>query len=367
MNDLIRILAIGLLASTTCIGQGDLTDKLKQPIPDLPRTDLTSVKMSQDTIAKLIQTINSNPPNDFRGLVVIKDNKLVVEEYFNTYWRETIHDIRSAGKSVTSLLLGIAIDRGLVISTEQSIYYFFPSPKFIRPDKDGHQDIKIKHLLAMSSGLSADDNDENSAGSTGNWLTNDNWVNFAISLPMSFAPGQKYVYNDVCPMLVGAIIEEASGKKLSDFAVENLFTPLGIREFYWYTASNGRTGPMGNLYLSALDFAKLGQLIINKGQWQGKKIVSSTWINEISKKRFDISKDDPFANSYGYFWFTMTKEVNGKKYDCIYASGNGGNLLFVVPSENLVVSLISSAYGQGYGHLRSHNIFEYVLKSLNKN
>jgi CubicO group peptidase (beta-lactamase class C family) len=348
----------------TCFGQNISVDPLKQPISALPSADLKSVGMSRDTIAKVIQLIKTNPPNDFRGMVVIKNNKLVVEEYFNTYWRETIHDIRSAGKSVTSLLLGIAIDKGLVKSTEQSIYDFFPGPKFIRPDKDGHLDIKIKHLLAMSSGLSADDNDGNSPGGTGNWLTKDNWVNFAIALPMIFTPGEKYVYNDVCPMLVGAIIEETSGKKLSDFAKENLFTPLGIKEFYWYTAQNGRTGPMGNLYLSALDFAKIGQLVMNKGEWQGKKIVSSTWIDKIYQTRFDISKEDPFASSYGYFWFASTKEVNGKKYDCIYASGNGGNVLFIVPGENLVVALASSAYGQGYGHQRSRKILEYILKSL---
>lgn len=366
MNNQSKFFTFALLISISCVGQSNLVEPLEQPIPALPRADFTSVKMSQDTITKLIQLIKTNPPNDFRGLVVIKDNKLVVEEYFNTYWRETIHDIRSAGKSVTSLLLGIAIDKGLIKDTEQSIYDFFPSPKFTQPDKDGHQDIKIKHLLAMSSGLSADDNDENFPGSSINWLTKDNWVNFAISLPMLFTPGGKYVYNDVCPMLVGAIIEEASGKKLSDFAKENLFSPLDIREYYWYTAPNGRTGPMGNLYLSALDFAKIGQLVLNKGQWQGKKIVSSTWINEITKKRFNISKADPFANSYGYFWFATTKEVNGEKYDCVYASGNGGNLLFVVPNQNLVVSLNSSAYGQGYGHQRSHNIFVFVLKSLIK-
>ncbi len=121
---------------------------------------------------------------------------------------------------------------------------------------------------------------------------------------------------------------------------------------------------MGNLYLSALDFAKLGQLVLNQGQWQGKRIVSSKWIEEISRKRFDISKEDPYALGYGYFWYTTTKEINGKKYDCVYASGNGGNLLFVVPSENLVVSLQSGAYGQGYGHRRSRSIFEYVLKSI---
>ena len=366
MNDLIKILAIGLLASTTCIGQGDLTDKLKQPIPDLPRADLTSVKMSQDTIANLIQIINSTPPNDFRGIVVIKDNKLVVEEYFNTYWRETIHDIRSAGKGVTSLLLGIAIDIGLVKSTSKVFMIFFPALSLFVLTKTDTRILRSNTCLLCLPD-SAQTTMMRILQAVLELADNDNWVNFAISLPMIFTPGQKYVYNDVCPMLVGAIIEEASGKKLSDFAKENLFTPLGIREYYWYTASNGRTGPMGNLYISTLDFAKLGQLIINKGQWQGKKIISSTWINEISKKRFDISKDDPFANSYGYFWFAATKEVNGKKYDCFYASGNGGNLLFVVPSENLVVSLISSAYGQGYGHRRSRNIFEYVLKSLNKN
>ncbi len=364
MSYRVKVFTIGLLTSISCFGQGNIAEKLKQPISDLPRTDLRSVKMSQDTITKLIELIKSNPSNDFRGMVVIKNNKLVIEEYFNTYWRETIHDIRSAGKGVTSLLLGIAIDKGLIKDVEQSIYDLLPTSKFTQSGKNGYQDIKVKHLLTMSSGLSADDNDENSPGNSFNWLTKDDWVDFAISLPMIFTPGQKYVYNDVCPMLIGAIIEEASGKKLSEFAKENLFTPLGIREFYWYTASNGRTGPMGNLYISTLDFAKLGQLIINKGQWQGNQVISATWINEISKKRFDISKDDPFATSYGYFWFATTKEVNGKKYDCIYASGNGGNLLFVVPSENLVVSLTSSAYGQGYGHHRSHNIFGYVLKSL---
>src|SRR5688572_4276412 len=119
MNKILKLFLFGLLTSISCVGQSNLAEMLKPPISALPRTDLTSVKMNQDTITKLIQLINSNPAKDFRGIVVIKDNKLVVEEYFNTYWRETIHDIRSAGKGVTALLLGIAIDKGLIKSTEQ--------------------------------------------------------------------------------------------------------------------------------------------------------------------------------------------------------------------------------------------------------
>jgi CubicO group peptidase (beta-lactamase class C family) len=207
-----------------------------------------------------------------------------------------------------------------------------------------------------------DDNDENAPGNTANWLLKDNWVDFATSVPMAFTPGEKYVYADICPMLIGAIIEQASGKKLSEFAKQNLFEPLGIREFYWYTAPNGSTGPMGNLYLSAVDFAKIGQVVAGNGEWRGKRIVSSSWIKEITAVNFDISNEDPFAEGYGAFWFKSTKKVDGKLYECLWASGNGGNLLFVVPGENLVVSLLSSAYGGG--HKRSHNIFETVPRAL---
>lgn len=357
----IRSLLLFLLITTSCCVAQNRPDPLQPPIPMLPKAGLSSVGMRPDTIARLIDLIRSTPPRDFRALVVIKDNKLVVEEYFNTYWRETIHDIRSAGKGITALLLGIAIDEGLVKSTEQSIYDFFPAKKFETPDA-AHKNIRIRHLLNMSSGLYVDDNDDNAPGNTVNWLLKDNWVNFATSVPMAFTPGEKYVYADICPMLIGAIIEQTSGKKLSDFAKQNLFEPLGIREFYWYTAPNASTGPMGNLYLSAVDFAKIGQVVAGKGEWQGKRIVSASWIKEISAVNFDISNEGPFAQGYGTFWFKSTKKVNGKRYECLFASGNGGNLLFVVPSENLVVSLLSSAYGGG--HKRSHNIFEAVLRAL---
>lgn len=350
-----------LLLASHAVHSQRSPDPLMPPLPELPPGSWKEAGISEDTIKKVITLINTTPPNDFRSLVVIKDNKLVIEEHFNTYWRETPHDIRSAGKSITALLLGIAIDKGLVKSTEQSIYDFFPKSKFAAPVNDAYKNIKIKHLLTMSSGLDAGNDD--SKGNTGNWLLSSNWVNFGLTLPMIFKPGEKWLYNDVCPMLIGAIIEETSGKKLADFAKENLFTPLGIREFYWYAGPGGRTGPMGNLYISSLDFAKIGVVVLNKGVWNGKKIVSSAWIDEMTRPRFDISKETP-ASGYGYFWYIGSKEVRGKKYDYVYASGNGGNLLFVVPSANMVVSITSSAYGQGYGHRRTANVFNYVLSSL---
>ena len=337
--------------------QNDPTEKkLKRPLVELPMTQANAVGINPDSIQHLISLIRTTPPGDFRGLVVLKDGKLVVEEYFNTYWRETIHDIRSAGKSVTALLLGIALDKGLIKSEEQSLSEFFPQAKRLKAD------IQIRHLLMMSSGLAADDDDPASPGNSSKWLTEPDWVGFALSLPMAFKPGEKFVYNDLCPMLTGAIIEQVSGRKLADFAREYLFAPLGIREVYWYTGVSGQTAPMGNLYLSTLDLAKLGQLMLSKGSWHGQQLISSAWISRVEQQQFALS--DRYAQGYGYYWYRSSAMVKDKTYDYVFASGNGGNLLFVVPKANLVVSLTSSAYGQGYGHQRSHTIFELILKAL---
>lgn len=312
----------------------------------------------------MLELIRTTPPNDFRGMVVMQDGKVVLEEYFNTYWHDTVHDIRSAGKSVTALLLGIAIDKGLVKSVDQSVRDFFPRSQGQVASEDKFARITIANLLMMSSGLDADDGDENSPGNAEQWMSRDDWAAFAMSLPFRAEPGSKWVYSDVCPMLIGAIIEQQSGMKLADFARRNLFEPLGIREYYWYTGRGGSTGAAGNLYISTFDLAKFGQLVLDGGRWQGKQLISESWIREIQRKRFDISGTNPFASGYGYFWWLGEKKVGEQTYSFTFASGNGGNVLFVVPGERMVVSLTSSGYGQGYGHQRAHNVFGLILKAL---
>lgn len=330
-------------------------------VEDLPKIELGNTGMNSDSISRIINLINTVKPFDFRGLVVLKNDSVAIEEYFNTYWRYTIHDIRSAGKSITALLLGIAIDKGLIKGVEQNIYDFFPNH-----EKHPNRNVQIKHLLMMSSGLDADTFDENSEGNGLNWREKDDWVEHVLQLSMKFTPGEKWVYNDACAMMIGAIIEEQSGQKLSDFANEHLFGPLGIREYYWFTGSGGRTGAMGNLYISTLDFAKIGQLVLNNGEWNGKQLISNNWISEISTPRYNIENIVPFAKKYGYFWYFSDYTVNGNNYEYLYAAGNGGNLLFLVPKENMVVALTSSAYGQDRGQFRSNKIFELILESIKK-
>ncbi len=354
------ILIASLLFMAFSYGQGD---KLRKPLPDLPGTALQDSGFNRDSIESLIQLIGSTPPRDFRGLVVIKNNKLVIEEYFYTYWRNSIHDIRSAGKSITALLLGVAMKEGLVQNLDQDVYSFFSKEKYPSINED-YKKITLKHLLNMSSGLDADTDRPQTVGHAVNWIAREDWITYLLSVPASSEPGKIWVYADINAVLIGAVIEETSGLSLRDFAREKLFDPLGIKQFYWYTNATNQTGAAGNLFLTTLDFAKLGALVINQGKWNDSQIIEPEYIELLSNKDFDISDNNPYADFYGMMWYKSSRTFGGRSFDYLFASGNGGNHLIVVPEEEMVIALTSGAYGPWHGHRRSYNIMSKILMAL---
>ncbi|MDN5201704.1 serine hydrolase [Fulvivirgaceae bacterium BMA10] len=361
MKPLILILSLCLFSCSN--GQTQAQDRLRQPIPGLPFASLEDSGFDKDSIENLLRNINDTPPSDFRGLVVIKNNRIVIEEYFNTFWRNSIHDIRSAGKSVTSMLLGIALKDGLVQNLEQDVYSFFPENKYPSLNEDYRQ-VKLKHLLDMSSGLDADTDRPQTTGHAVNWIAKDNWKDYLLNVPLTSTPGKKWVYADINPLLIAAVIEETSGMSLKDYARKKLFGPLGIEQFYWYTNAANQTGAAGNLYISTLDFAKLGVLVLNEGRWKDTQIIDPDYIKSLSNETFDLSDNNPYADAYGMLWYKSRRTFGGKKVAYLFASGNGGNHLIVIPKEEMVIALTSSAYGQRYAHRRSYNIMGKILASL---
>lgn len=320
--------------------------------------------LNTDSVEYLIGAIRETSRKDFRGLVVIKDDKIVIEEYFNTFWRNTILDIRSAGKSITALLLGVAIQEGLIENSDQDIYSLFAKNKGLSINED-YKKIKLRHLLDMSSGLDADTNDSQTPGHAGKWMAKDDWKEYLLNVPLKSKPGKSWVYADINALLIGLAIEEASGMSLRDFAQQKLFAPLGIEQVYWYTNAANQTGAAGNLYLTTLDFAKLGLLVVNEGKWNGVQLMDSGYTKELTEhKNFDLSNEFPLADSYGLLWYKSTRTFAGKEIDYLFASGNGGNQLIVIPDKKMVIALTASAYGQGYAHGRSNAIMNVILNAL---
>ena len=370
-TNLYWIVCLICLVAHTCKAQNNAVNLYTVPVQvnDGWETGRANAfRISEDSLDVLLNLIGSTPPQDFRALAITRHGKLVLDTYFNSYNRNTLHDIRSAAKSITALLVGIAVDQGLIADEKVSLYSLFKrSDSLIEQDRRKAA-ITLYDALTMQTGLDADAYNNNSPGNEANWLdSEDDWVDFVLRLPMtSEKPGTRHVYNSASALLAGAAVENASGLSLREFAGKHFFSPMMIPEFYWAVGPQNRTAGMGNLYLTNRAMAKIGQMVLDKGKWNGKQIVSARWIDALSEKHSSIPVPVFDTHSYGYMWYLGTKDIEGRDVDFIYASGNGGNVIYVVPQYNMVVTMLSSAYSTNYGSNRSNNIFEYILRAVNE-
>lgn len=182
-----------------------------------------------------------------------------------------------------------------------------------------------------------------------------------LGLPLVTAPGRHYLYNSATAAIVGIAVANASGGTLADYARAQLFTPLGIRRWRWDSDASGHTKGQGNLWLTARDLATLGEMVRQGGRHGGRRIVSERWLAAALAPRVPIAADDPYADAYGYFWYSKVHSINGEPVPVSFASGSGGNKLYIVPSRRMVVAITSSAYGRGYGQRRSETILKALL------
>lgn len=304
----------------------------------------------------MLAGLENDEHGDLHSVIVIRNGVPVAEQYYNGGDRRTLIDVRSAGKSVTSLLFGIALDQGAVESLDDPVEKYWPEAEgsAIGP-------VRLADLLTMRSGLDADGNDPESPGYEGRMDAADDPLAFAMSVPALEEPGTRYRYNSLAAYVAGIVIGRATGGGLEDFARDRLFEPLNIERWDWQEDRAGYTKGQGNLFLTAPDFARIGELVLNKGVYDGHQVVSGEWIEESLQPRFDISDSDPFASGYGYYWYHQVYPVNDRSIEVSFASGSGGNKIYVISEFDLVVSIMSRAYGQGRGQRRSEDILEAIL------
>ena len=293
---------------------------------------------------------------DLRGAIVLRDGKIVAEHYYNGETADGLHDIRSAGKSVTALLMGIAADRGRILGVDDRVDTYLPEVK-----GSAIADVALRNVLTMRSGLAAFDGDSASPGNEDKLDAAPDPIAFLRSVPRADPPGARYRYNSLTAWVAGLTVARATGERMADFADAVLFRPLGITRWTWASDSAGFTKGQGNLSLTLREFASVGEMVRNGGLYHGRRVVSATWIAEMLTPREAISNSDPYADGYGYFWYYRVQQIAGQPVPISFGSGNGGNKIYVVPSRHLVVAITSSAYGKGYGQRRSQAILQALL------
>lgn len=330
-------------------------------------TRLESVGMDTTMFSKLMGNIYANKYDQVHSILVYKDGYLVFEEYMegNKYkwdgqyyygdrikWnKDSLHTIMSSGKSVTSAIVGITVDKGY-FNVEESIFNYLPNHQQYKTG--GKENITIEHLLTMTSGLEWDEW-HGAHGTTANDMDRiyfecqDDPVACILGRDLISTPGEEFTYSGGNMIVLGEVLKNATGTNILDFGKKYLFEPLGIDSVYWYHFNNGAFACDGSVFMKPRDMLKIGITFLNDGMWNGQRIISKEWV-EKSKTSYrnntgiDIPLDDTGKNGYAYTWWT--NEVNGPngKVNLFQASGWGGQEIIVIPDLDMVVVFTGGNY-----------------------
>ena len=319
-------------------------------------------------IGDVLSAIRNGQYTKLDSMLIARNGKLVLESYFNGFERDTKHDTRSAFKSVTSALVGIAVDKGLIVDLNQTISSYFPDywPE-IQVDGEQKRRISLIHLLTMTAGFDAEENFGIGPFRENDMFLSNDWVRFCLDLPMAHDPGTRFSYNSSTTFLIGEIVSRAAGESLPEFARKHLFEPLGIDTYCWTLTPKMRAVAQGSFFIRPRDMLKIGQLFLNQGSWNEQPVISAGWVEESTKHHLDTldnnEENQQQRDSYGYQWWT--RRESDSTLDHYFASGNGGQRIQVFPRINMVVVFTGSNYDQPIGHRQQNEILErYILPAV---
>ncbi|MFT5964616.1 MAG: CubicO group peptidase (beta-lactamase class C family) [Flavobacterium sp.] len=345
------ITRIDLVKSKTDWARGSFNTENKKSILQLPEMESLILKDSL--------------PNT-HSVLISRSGKVVYEKYFDGYNANIPHDMRSASKSISSAIVGIVKDKSLFKNVEQSIFDFLPS-KYQTQKDSLKEKIDIQSLLTMSSGLDAIDYGINanpkSPAVEDNYQMAKDWIAAVLSAPMINSPNTKANYGSANPYLLGIAMDSLVSEPLELFMDKNLFQKLEISNYIVQTDFNGNPYFGGGMYLTSRDMLKFGELYLNKGKWNSKRIISEKWI-ESSFENYRVLENTTDKNGYGYLWWHNTYQVQGKGIEAIEARGAGGQYIFIIPYLETVVVITSGNYRNGKTQ-QPETIFEkYILPNL---
>lgn len=345
------------------------------------------VGVDESAFARLVQRlIDADPsirrPSLIHSMLVAYRGKLVLEEYFFGYDRETPHDMRSAGKTFSSVMLGAAMMNGVKIAPETRIYdQLAGMGPFANPDPRKAQ-ITLAHLMTHTSGLDCNDYDGGSLGNEGTMQAQrrqPNWWKYTLDLPMVQDPGARYAYCSANTNLVGGALTQATGTWLPELFDRTVARPLQFGGYHWNLMANGEGYQAGGAFVRSRDLLKIGQTWLDGGVWNGRRIVDAAWVSTSTTPRVAITpattglSAEEFPNSYtegfdAYTWHLNELRSGDRTYREYEASGNGGQLLIVVPDAQLAVVFTAGNYMQGgiWGRWRQEIVSEQIIPALRR-
>lgn len=310
--------------------------------PENENTDRSMLEMAYELVYK------DNRFTMARSLLVFRNGKLVAEAYPNNPSDiDAKHNIQSCTKSITSILMGIAIQNKQVDSLEEKLYSVYP--EYFDNDVN-KRNISIEYALTMQTGLEFD----NGKHTQELYKIETNSVEYVLSMNRLYQAGTFMNYNDGAPHLISKVIEKKTGMSLSEYADTNLFTPLNISNWKWESAKDGTTYGAFSLFLKPRDFGKIGQLLLQNGKWNNHTLIDSTYLFQASSIHVSANYS---SEPYGYYFWILPS------YNGYAAVGHGGQFLFVVPEKQLVVVYTAWPYTSGNFFDQRNDLMNLIVNS----
>ncbi|MFC1481468.1 serine hydrolase domain-containing protein [Candidatus Neomarinimicrobiota bacterium] len=329
---------------------------------------MASVGMDESVLEDLMDNLVEYENHYINSILVVRHGQLVFEEYFPgvqidlitdndrpyeevlvpvpvSYDRNTLQYQGSVSKGFTSVLVGIAIDRGFISGIDEKLFSFFPEHADLNDEQ--RDKITIQHMLTMTSGLDwhDDDIDGEESDEIAHFVSS-HPDSFVLSLDMLGDPGTVYDYNSGTTCLLGEIIHRTSSMSLQDFAQQYLFTPLNIDSYHWVTLPNDSdySFASGGLYLTPRAMAKFGQLYLQRGTWEGNQVIPATWIDSTLTPWISMRTGTTkwTEMGFGYHWFLGV--FGDYDYSFSVTQGWGGQFIFIIPEVDLVVVFTGGNY-----------------------
>lgn len=314
---------------------------------------------------------------DLKGIssvAVSRGNELAYEAYFGGFDDESLMNTRSATKTVTGMLIGIAVEQGFLTGVDAPVMSFFPDKQPVQYPDSRKDAISVEDLLTMSSLLECDDFNPFSRGNEERMYPIEDWVQFTLDLPIRGFPawaakpedspyGRSFSYCTAGSVTLGAVLERATGIPVPDFADRHLFSPLGIDRVEWQFAPLGTAMTGGGLALRSRDLLKLGQLYLNGGAWEGTQVVPTWWVEASTTPHVEVDEE----TEYGYLWWLRSFRSGEERHAAYLMQGNGGNKVAVFPELDLVAVITSTNFNTRGMHEQTDRMLgDYILPAVTR-
>ncbi|MEO9600158.1 serine hydrolase [Parasphingorhabdus sp.] len=324
-------------------------------------------------IATLEENVRKGDYGTVTSILIIEDGNIAYEGYFNDADADTLHNTRSATKTITGMAVGAAIDDGVLNVDMPAAQFFTDITPFQNPDPR-KLELTIKDLISMSNILECNDNDNFSRGNESRMHNVEDWPSFFWDLPIRGYPswsekpetakyGRVFSYCSAGVEMAGETVERATGTRFQDYVKMKFFDPLEIERFEWQENGLGQAHKSGGLGLTTRGLGKFAEMQRNGGVYNGRQILSKTWTQEAIKPRTVAFADR--GMEYGYLWWRAAYEISEQRHEEYYMSGNGGNRVTVMPAHDLVVVITKTDFNQRGMHQKTNLFFEEeIIKRL---